>query len=115
MASRVSGAIPMGCAAGPSARRAFAAWASRRNRLPASSSEHLRIGSGVWYRGSAIDGGTDFVRMQILAHDPLAGRWLVASVDNPKLQFYAGRDRLLPRYVGELAPGIPAEGHATCK
>ena len=48
------------------------------------------------------------VRAQVLGHDALTGRHHLANIDDPHHQWYAGIDRIVPRYTGEVAPGIPA-------
>lgn len=68
----------------------------------APSAGRLRIGAGVWLREPD---GVTLSRAQIIGFERFAGRWLVVLIDNPRRQIYVGAHRLLPRFVGEIAPG----------
>jgi hypothetical protein len=110
MATVAFGEPPPGCADGRKAQAAYARWSARlAGWIDGKPAEHLCIGAGVWHREPIDANGTAYTRCQIIGHDAMGGRWLLACIDRPKLQFYAGSHRILPRFAGEMAPGmIPA-------
>lgn len=107
--------MPGAIARGDKAKAAWDRWTktARRSagpRIAYTAPEQiarLPVGSGVWVRCKHLkDAGCEWLRGHILGIDELTGRYHVCNIDEPRCQWYAPRLDLMPRYQGEVEPGV---------
>jgi hypothetical protein len=109
--------MPTAIARGAKAKAAWDRWTrtARRHagpRIAYTAPEQvarLPVGTGVWVRCKLLkDAGCEWLRGHILGIDEMTGRYHVCNIDEPRCQWYAPRLDLMPRFAGEVEPGLTA-------
>jgi hypothetical protein len=93
---------PAGAAQGDLARAALRRWQIAEHVGP----QRFKPGTGVW----AVRRGKDNVPALVAAHvgcwNALTGLYHVIPDDEPLRPFFVHPSRIVPRFVGEVAPGV---------
>lgn len=93
---------PHGAVRGPRACAAFAMWRSMSNGRPKPPMISLLAGTGVW----VLHHSGEPIPAHVSHFNAIAGCYYVIPDADPMKPMFVAADRIVPRYVGEVGPGM---------